>query len=74
MKQIFNIIEIVLSAVLIAAILLQSRGSGLGGVFGGEGNVYRTKRGFEKILFTTTIVVSVIFFGAAIANILFVNK
>jgi preprotein translocase subunit SecG len=74
MKQIFNIIEIVLSAVLIAAILLQNRGSGLGGVFGGEGNVYRTKRGFEKILFTTTIVVSVLFFGAAIANILFVNK
>ncbi|MFA6553287.1 MAG: preprotein translocase subunit SecG [Patescibacteria group bacterium] len=74
MKQIFNIIEIVLSVVLIAAILLQNRGSGLGGVFGGEGNVYRTKRGFEKILFVTTIVVSVLFFGVAIANILFVNK
>ena len=74
MKQIYNIIEIVLSAILIAAILLQSRGSGLGGVFGGEGNIYRTKRGFEKILFTTTIVVSVLFFGVAIANILFVNK
>ncbi|MFA5052373.1 MAG: preprotein translocase subunit SecG [Patescibacteria group bacterium] len=74
MNQIFNIVEIVLSAILITAILLQNRGAGLGGVFGGEGNVYRTKRGFEKVLFITTIVISVLFFGAAIANILFVNK
>ncbi len=74
MKQIFNIVEIVLSAILITAILLQVRGAGLSTVFGGEGNVYRTKRGFEKVLFITTIVVSVLFFGAAIANILFVNK
>lgn len=74
MKHILNIVEIVLSVILVTAILLQNRGSGLGGVFGGEGNVYRTKRGFEKVLFISTIVISILFFGTAIANVLWLNK
>jgi preprotein translocase subunit SecG len=63
-----NIIEIVLATALTAAILLQSRGAGLGGVFGGEGNVYQTKRGVEKIVFISTIVLAVLFLGVALAN------
>ena len=63
-----NIIEIVLATALTAAILIQSRGAGLGGVFGGEGNVYQTKRGVEKIVFITTIVLAVLFLGVALAN------
>lgn len=54
-------IQIGVSILLIAAILLQQRGSGLSGVFGGEGNVYRTKRGFEKTLFIATIVLGILF-------------
>jgi preprotein translocase subunit SecG len=64
------IIQIVVSVILIISILLQSRGSGLGAAFGGEGNVYRTKRGIEKTLFTLTIVFGVIFFGIGLFNIL----
>ncbi|MFA5134244.1 MAG: preprotein translocase subunit SecG [Patescibacteria group bacterium] len=70
MENILNIAQIVLAVALITAILFQNRGAGLGGVFGGEGNVYRTKRGFEKILFFSTIVLSVAFFGVALANVL----
>lgn len=67
-KSALPAIQIGLSVVLILFILMQSKGSGLGGVFGGEGNVYRTKRGAEKILFIATIVVVILFFGVAFLN------
>lgn len=73
MKNILNIIQIIIAGFLITAILLQSRGAGLSTAFGGEGNVYRTKRGFEKNLFIATIVLSVFFLGLALANILIVK-
>jgi preprotein translocase subunit SecG len=40
---------------LVAAILLQSRGAGLGSTFGGDSSVYRSRRGIEKRLFQFTI-------------------
>ena len=66
-----SIIQIVVAILLITTILLQSRGSGLSGVFGGggEGNVYRTKRGAEKIIFYFTIIFSIIFLGTALLNL-----
>jgi len=70
MKNILNIIQIIIAGLLITSILLQSRGAGLSTAFGGEGNVYRTRRGLEKNLFVATIVLSVIFLGLALANIL----
>lgn len=71
MENITNIIQIVLAVILVTVVLLQSRGAGLGTVLGGTGgNVYRTKRGFEKALFISTIVVGVLFFGVALANVL----
>ena len=55
-------IALVLVAVgLIAAILLQSRGSGLGATFGGESSVYRSRRGVEARLYQFTIILAVIF-------------
>ncbi|HWQ99830.1 MAG TPA: preprotein translocase subunit SecG [Candidatus Methylomirabilis sp.] len=72
MRQfILPIIQILLSVLLVAAILLQQRGSGLGAAFGGEGNVFRTKRGVEKILFYATIGLSVLFFANAILTVFF---
>ncbi len=68
MDKILNIVLLVLSPLLIIVILLQNRGSGLGAAFGGgDGNVYRTKRGLEKSLFYATIIISLIFFGVALA-------
>ncbi len=69
-RLILNIAQIVVSILLIAAVLMQQRGTGLSATFGGEGNIYRTKRGIEKALFIVTIVLSIIFFAIAIANIL----
>ncbi len=59
-------VEIVLSLLLICVILVQQQGTGLGGSFGGEGNVYRSKRGAEKFLFYATIGLSIAFFVIAI--------
>lgn len=57
-----------LSAILMTlGILMQQRGSGLSGTFGGSGNVYTSKRGAEKIIFLFTIVMAVVFVGSALA-------
>ncbi|MFZ5364793.1 MAG: preprotein translocase subunit SecG [Patescibacteria group bacterium] len=61
LSRILTIIQITLSVLLIIVILLQNRGTGLSGVFGGSGAVYRTKRGIEKTLFTLTIIFSILF-------------
>ena len=52
------------------AILLQQRGVGLGSAFGGEGAIYRTKRGIEKGIFIATIVFAIIFFASAFAGVM----
>jgi protein translocase SecG subunit len=64
-----SIIQIISAVLLIVAILFQSRGAGVSGVFGGEGAVYQTKRGAEKILFVLTIILSIIFLGTALLSV-----
>ena len=57
-------IQIVLSILLIGRILLQQSIAGLGGAFGGGDGFssgHHTKRGAEKIIFNTTIVVAILF-------------
>lgn len=54
-------IQVFVSVILIAVILVQQRGAGLSGVFGGGLASYYTKRGFEKILFIATIILAVLF-------------
>lgn len=70
MDKILNIVQIILACLLITSILLQNRGTALGGAFGGEGNVYRSRRGGEKILFYATIVLAILFVAGAIVNII----
>lgn len=65
-----NIIQILVSVLLVSAILLQHRGTGLGGAFGGASNVYRSKRGIEKFLFNTTIILAVLFVVVSVANLI----
>lgn len=55
---------------LIAAILLQSRGAGLGATFGGESSAYRSRRGVEKRLFQFTIIMTVLFVGVSMVAFL----
>src|SRR4029077_12683575 len=53
--------QIIVSIGLMAAILLQSRGAGLGSAFGGDSSVYRSRRGIEKTLYRFTIAMVVLF-------------
>lgn len=68
MELILNTAQIVISVLLIATILFQQRGAGLGGAFGGEGGVYFKKRGAEKMLFIAAIILSVLFVLSAIVR------
>jgi protein translocase SecG subunit len=55
-------VQIVLSVAIIALILLQERSSGMSGLLGGEGiGFYQARRGAEKIIFYTTIVLVIVF-------------
>ena len=63
-------VQVGVAILLVIAILLQQRGSGLSATFGGEGNVYRTKRGLEKILFISTLVLGALFLILAFLNLL----
>ncbi len=67
-----TIIQTIVAVALMVAILLQNRGAGLGGVFGGgdSSNVFSTKRGLEKTLFRATVVLAVVFIGLALVNII----
>ncbi len=70
MKFALQIVQIIVSVLLMGAILLQQKGTGLGAAFGGSSNVYSTKRGVDKLLFRTTIVLAILFVAVAIANVL----
>jgi preprotein translocase subunit SecG len=64
--------EIVLSLLLILGIVLQQRGAGLGGAFGGDNfaSTFYKRRGAEKFLFYATIVVALLYVATAIAAFL----
>ncbi|MDY6907421.1 MAG: preprotein translocase subunit SecG [Chloroflexota bacterium] len=63
------IAQILIAVALIAAILLQVRGGGLGGIFGTQTGMYRTKRGMEQTLFRFTVALAVIFVIVAIFSV-----
>jgi preprotein translocase subunit SecG len=64
------IAQMILAVALIASILLQQRGTGLGGAFGGEVTAYRSRRGIERTLFRLTIVLAVLFVLFSLLNLL----
>lgn len=72
MQQILSYIQIALSIVLVALILIQRSEAGLGSAFGGDGmSVGRyTRRGLEKTSYIATIVVAILFALTALVNVL----
>lgn len=64
-------IQIVLAVLLIAAILLQQRGSSLGGAFGGDNfsSAFHKRRGAELFLFKFAIGIGVLFVASTLLNI-----
>jgi preprotein translocase subunit SecG len=65
-----DIAMIITSITLIASVILQSKGAGLGGLTGADsGGFFTARRGIEKILFRLTIGLSIVFFAIAIATV-----
>jgi preprotein translocase subunit SecG len=62
--------QLIMAVALIASILLQQRGTGLGGAFGGEVTAYRSRRGIERTLFRLTILLAVLFVIFSLLNLL----
>ena len=75
MSRVFAIIQIIISVLLVAAVMIQNKGVGLsqtfggGGGGGGEGNTYSTKRGAEKTIFIVTVILAIIFLTLAVAHL-----
>lgn len=65
-----GIAQVIVAVLLIISVLFQQRGSGMGALFGGEGGVYRTKRGAERVLFWATIVLVILFFAISFVQLL----
>ena len=70
MNPLLAIASILVSIGLIAAVLLQARGGGLGATFGGESSAYRSRRGVEKTLFQFTIVMAALFVVVSMVSFL----
>ncbi|MFN8630369.1 MAG: preprotein translocase subunit SecG [Chloroflexota bacterium] len=68
MNPILAVGQIILSIALIVAILMQARGTGLSGTFGGDSAVYRSRRGIERRLWQFTIVLIVLFVVMALVS------
>lgn len=67
---ILPVLQIIISVILIAGILLQNSSAGMGGALGGSDNIdagYHTRRGFEKTLFNGTILFGILFVAVSLA-------
>jgi len=69
-KSVISLIQIILAILLAGLIILQAKGTGLGSTFGGDLGFYSSKRGAEKIIFITTIVVAFLFFLFSVIGVI----
>ena len=69
-----HVAQIIIALMVIIVIMVQVRGGGLGGIFGGSGeSAFRSRRGVEKTLFRFTIVLVVVFILLSIFSVRFVD-
>lgn len=69
MDTALNLAMILVSIVLMVVVLLQSKGSGFSGAFGGDSSsIYHTRRGVEKTLFQITIGIAIVFVLLALVS------
>ena len=68
-----SIAQLVVSVLLVILVLLQERSSGLSGAFGGDGgsSFYQTRRGLEKIVFVSTIILAIVFASLALLDLIY---
>ena len=63
--------QILVSIAVVFAVLLQARGTGLSGTFGGDSAVYRSRRGIERGLWQFTLVLITLFVLFSLASFVF---
>lgn len=70
---ILQIVTVGSGVLMVVCILLQQRGASLGAGFGSSGELFTTRRGFDKNLFETTIILAVVFVLSILAGLLLPN-
>jgi len=70
MQNVLIYIEFIVAIFLVLVVMLQNRGTGLGGVFASEANIYRSKRGIEKLLFNSTIFSAVVLVATILVHLI----
>lgn len=70
LNSVIQIVMVISAILMIITILLQQRGATLGAGFGSSGELYTTRRGLDKSLFDTTVVLAVIFVLSILAALL----
>ena len=73
MNTYLNIVQIIVSLVVIFVVLLQTKGSGFSATFSADTSIYRTRRGVERTLFNVTIGLAVLFILVSIASVIFAS-
>ena len=66
-----NLVQIILAIVLTLLVLLQAKGSGFSGAFFSDSSAYRSRRGVEKTMFNSTIILAVVFVLISIVSVKF---
>lgn len=69
MKTAITAVQVITLVLIIVSVILQQKGTGLSGVFGGGSSYYQTRRGAEKLMFYVTIGSAVLFFAATMWQI-----
>ncbi len=70
MKEFILIVNIIVSIVIVALILLQGKGAGLGSAWGGGGEMFQTRRGLEKVTLRLTVILIIVFFVLSLISFL----
>ena len=68
-----QIVTVVSAVILVITVLLQQRGATLGAGFGASGELYTTRRGFDKNLFDVTVIMAVVFVSSILVSLVLGN-
>lgn len=71
MQAYLNVVQIIISVVLILVVLLQAKGSGFSGAFASDSSAYRSRRGVERTLYRFTIGLAVVFVVMSVVSVKF---
>jgi len=71
MKALIEIVQIIVSLLLVGVILIQAQGTGLGRAWGNSGQFHASKRGVEKFVLWLTVFLAFVFFATSLLNFVY---